>query len=70
MALHGGYVHIKCIFEDQFAYFLKFEAPRGSKGRPAIASPWLLSPVRQQQCQFKKRFLKLNTVIDVKTAFK
>ncbi|EAR29344.1 hypothetical protein PTD2_11029 [Pseudoalteromonas tunicata D2] len=34
--LHGGYVHINCIFEESFAYFLKIW---GAKGRPAIAYP-------------------------------
>ncbi|EAR28266.1 hypothetical protein PTD2_20662 [Pseudoalteromonas tunicata D2] len=43
--MDGGYVHIKCIFEDQFAYFLKIWGVEGfqwetgdSLPLPAVAS--------------------------------
>ena len=37
--LHGGYIHIKCIFEDQFAYFLKIWGAEGFQGEIGDSLP-------------------------------
>ncbi|MDP5215490.1 hypothetical protein ORJ66_20810, partial [Pseudoalteromonas tunicata] len=37
--LHGGYVHIKCIFKDQFAYFLKIWGAGGFHGETGDSIP-------------------------------
>ncbi|ATC96565.1 hypothetical protein [Pseudoalteromonas tunicata] len=39
MPLHGGYIHIKCIFEDQFAYFLKIWGAEGFQGEIGDSLP-------------------------------
>ncbi|MDP5214561.1 hypothetical protein ORJ66_16025 [Pseudoalteromonas tunicata] len=39
LPLHGGYVQIKCIFEDQFAYFLKIWGAEGFQGEIGDSLP-------------------------------